>query len=59
MTTKEAVEKIRALRKLSRETPVKTNKTQYQILESLSPDVLAEVAVLLSKDNDNDNSNSR
>lgn len=55
MTTNEAVEKIRALRRLSRTTPVKTHKTQYQILQSLSPEVLAEVALILEKDeNEND-----
>jgi hypothetical protein len=55
MKASEAVAKIRALRRLSRTTPVRTHKTQYQILESLSPEVLAEVALILEKDeNDND-----
>jgi hypothetical protein len=58
MNTQEAVTKIRALRKLSRTTPVQTHKTQYQILQSLSPEVLAEVAVILEKD-DEPNGNSQ
>lgn len=55
MTANEAVTKIRALRRLARTTPVMTHKAQYQLLQSLSPEVLAEVAVILEKDeNDND-----
>jgi len=50
MTAQEAVDRIRALRRLSRVTPVKTHKSQYQILESLTPEELAEAALILEKD---------
>jgi hypothetical protein len=54
----EAIAKIRALRRLSRTTPVKTHRSQYRILESLSPEELAEAALILEKD-ETENVNQR
>lgn len=42
-----AVNTIQALQRLSRETPVKTHKTQYQLLADLEPQVLATVSEIL------------
>lgn len=47
MTAQQAFDKILALRELTAETHVQTYKTQTEILRSLSPDDLAEVALLL------------
>ena len=47
-TVRDAFERIIALRKLTAETGVKTYKTQSAILESLSPQYLAAVALLLN-----------
>jgi len=46
----DAVIRIRALRQLTRDTGVKTYKSQSAILESLPAAVLASVAVVLSHD---------
>lgn len=43
-----AARKILALRKLTRETGTRTTRTQNSILQTLSPEVLAEVAVILA-----------
>lgn len=56
----DAVDRIRALRRLTTETGVKTYKSQSAILESLPAHVLASVALLLNpepttKENENDN----
>jgi hypothetical protein len=50
MTAAEALERILALRKLTRETDVYTNRTQREILKSLSGPDLAEVSLALSRE---------
>jgi hypothetical protein len=60
-TVKGALERVYALRRLTKQTGVKTYRSERAILESLSPDVLAAVALYLDeqqiptteKDNDN------
>ena len=47
-TVHSAVEKIRALRRLTDETGFRTTRSQNAVLESLTPQQLAEVAVLLN-----------
>ena len=44
----EAVSKINALRKLTRDTGCITNRTQSKILQALEPDVLTAVAETLA-----------
>jgi hypothetical protein len=57
---KAAVERILALRRLTAETGVKTYKSQSAILETLQPQVLAAVALILTdKGNANDHTNAR
>jgi hypothetical protein len=46
----DALAQIRALRKLSRENNVRTTLTQNRILQALPPEILAIVALELSKD---------
>lgn len=56
-TVRDAFTRIQALRRLTAETGVKTYKSQSAILESLEPQVLAAVALLLNpstKENGND-----
>ena len=58
----DAFERVQALRRLTAETGVKTYKSQSAILESLSPQVLAAVAMLLNpatKENANDPTKNR
>ena len=62
----DAVNRIRALRRLTAETGVKTYKSQSAILESLPADVLASVALILNpepkgsaKGNENDSQFNR
>jgi hypothetical protein len=43
------VEKILALRELSRDTTMKTNRSQTKLLDDLCPDDLAEVSLELKK----------
>lgn len=50
-----AVERIRALRQLTRETHVITTRTQNAILSALPGDVLAAVALELRKDSNRGN----
>jgi hypothetical protein len=45
-----ALEQIRALRKLTRETGTHTTLTQNNILRALTPEVLTAVALELAKD---------
>ncbi len=45
-----AVERIRALRHLTATTGVKTYRSQSAILESLEPQVLATVALILKRE---------
>jgi hypothetical protein len=49
MTADEAVERIIALRELTKETGCITRRTQNELLASLPGDVLAEVAVKLNQ----------
>jgi hypothetical protein len=56
-TVRDAVERIQALRRLSTETGVKTYKSQSAILESLDPQTLAAVALVLNPANEKDNAN--
>lgn len=49
MSTAQALEQLLALQELTTSTGVMTNKTRNQILASLEPVVLAEVAVELKK----------
>jgi hypothetical protein len=49
-TAKDALERILALRKLTRETHVQTYKTQREILQSLNGPDLAEVSLGLSRE---------
>ena len=58
-TVRDAVERIQALRRLSTETGVKTYKSQSAILESLDPQTLAAVALVLNPANVKDNVNDR
>lgn len=58
-TVRDAVERIRALRRLSAETGVKTYKSQSAILESLDPQILAAVALLLNPVNEKGNVNDQ
>jgi hypothetical protein len=53
-TVRDAYECIIALRKLTSETGVKTYKSRSAILESLSPQYLAAVALLLEQEKAND-----
>jgi hypothetical protein len=46
---KAALDRIRALRRLTKQTGVKTYKSERQLLESLSADVLAGVALFLDE----------
>jgi hypothetical protein len=58
----DAFERVQAPRRLTAETGVKTYKSQSAILESLSPQVLAAVAMLLNpatKENANDPTKNR
>ena len=62
----DVVNKMQALQRLSRETPVKTHKTQYQLLAALEPEVLAAVSEILypaplntNKEDEHDRTNSR
>jgi hypothetical protein len=48
-TVRDAFERIIALRRLTAETGVKTYKSQSAILESLDPQTLAAVALLLTQ----------
>jgi hypothetical protein len=60
-TVKAALDRVHALRRLTKQTGVKTYRSERAILESLTPDVLAAVALYLNeqqiptneKDNDN------
>ena len=54
-TVRDAVERIRALRRLTAATGVKTYKSQSAILESLEPQVLAAVALVLNPANEKEN----
>jgi uncharacterized protein with GYD domain len=57
-TVRDAFERITALRRLTADTGVKTYKSQSAILESLDPQTLAAVAMLLNppkKENSNAN----
>jgi hypothetical protein len=45
-----ALERIIALRKLTRETHIQTHRTQREILQSLTGPDLAEVSLELSKE---------
>jgi hypothetical protein len=45
---REAVEAVLALRKLSRDSHMSTNKSQTHILQKLSPDILRRVALILA-----------
>jgi uncharacterized protein with GYD domain len=56
-TVRDAVERVQALRRLSTETGVKTYKSQSAILESLDPQTLAAVALVLNPANEKDNVN--
>ena len=49
-TAKDALQRILALRKLTRETDVQTYKTQREILQSLNGPDLAEVSFGLSRE---------
>jgi hypothetical protein len=49
VSTAQALEQLLALQELTTSTGVMTNKTRNQILASLEPVVLAEVAVELKK----------
>jgi hypothetical protein len=49
-TAADALERILALRKLTRETHVQTNRTQREIPQSLNGTDLAEVSLALSKE---------
>jgi hypothetical protein len=51
----EAVNRIRALRRLTADTGVKTYKSQSALLESLPADVLATVALVLNPEKENVN----
>jgi len=63
-TVKAVLDRILALRRLTKQTGVKTYKSERAILESLEPDVLAAVALHLNeqqiptvtKANDNESS---
>jgi hypothetical protein len=46
----DGLERILALRKLTRETHVQTHRTQREILQSLNGPDLAEVSLALSKE---------
>lgn len=48
-TVKAALDRILALRRLTKQTGVMTYKSERRILESLSPDVLAAVALNLNE----------
>jgi len=52
-----AVNRIRALRRLTAETGVKTYKSQSAILESLPADVLASVALILNPEPEKEKAN--
>jgi len=54
---RDTVERIKALRRLSTETGVKTYKSQSAILESLDPQTLAAVALVLNPANEKENAN--
>jgi hypothetical protein len=49
-TAQDALDRILALRKLTRETHVQTYKTQREILQALSGPDLAEVSLELSRE---------
>ena len=49
-TAKDALERILALRQLTRETHVQTHRSQREILQSLPGPDLAEVSLALSKE---------
>jgi hypothetical protein len=57
----DAANRIRALRRLTADTGVKTYKSQSAILESLPADVLASVALVLNPESANakENENER
>ena len=56
---RDAVERVQALRRLSTETGVKTYKSQPAILESLDPQTLAAVALVLNPANEKETLNDR
>ena len=49
-TAKDALERILALRQLTRTTHVQTHRTQREILQSLNGPALAEVSLELSRE---------
>jgi hypothetical protein len=54
-TVQEAVSKINALRKLTRDTGFRTGRSQNAILHSLNPGELAAVAEILTRQGDASN----
>jgi hypothetical protein len=59
MTAEEVVERILALRALTKETGCITRRTQNELLASLPGDVLAEVAVKLNQRKEGHERNER
>jgi hypothetical protein len=49
-TAHDALERILALRKLTRETHVQTHRTQREVFQSLTGPDVAEVSLALSKE---------
>ena len=52
MTITDAVDRIRALRRVTQETGCVTRRAQSELLASLSHDVLMEVALILQYDSE-------
>jgi hypothetical protein len=56
-TVRDAFERVIALRRLTAETGVKTYRSQSAILESLDPQTLAAVALLLTQSKEKETAN--